>query len=109
MHGSKRTGYLTNAFVSLQQIANQSAGDGAPADDNTAWIDPWVENEPDPHNDVVTKVTTRRAHLALYYRAVSAGHLAFDCCLHRRRSYLLQGKSFEYHVRVMCKLCALRH
>lgn len=78
MRGSKRTRYVTNALVSLRQIANQNAGDGAPADDNTAWIDPWLENEPDPHNDVVTKVTTRHAQLTLYYRVVSPGIIGFD-------------------------------
>ena len=98
------------AFVSLPQIANQNAssGDGQPADDNTAWIDPWIENEPDPHNDVVTKVTILRAHLALYYRVFLAEHLSFDCRWHCWCSHRFQGKSFEYHVRVMCTLCALR-
>ena len=65
MQGSKRTHHLTNVSVSLRQIANQNAasGDGSPADDNTAWIDPWIENEPDPHNDVVTKVTIRHVQV----------------------------------------------
>lgn len=46
-------------------MANQSAssGEGLPADDNTAWIDPSIENEPNPHNDVVTKVTKRHAQV----------------------------------------------
>jgi len=42
---------------------NASSGEGVPADDNTAWIDPWIENEPDPRNDVVTKVTMRHAQV----------------------------------------------
>ena len=48
---------------------NASSGDGLPADDNTTWIDPWIENEPDPHNDVVTKVTVWRAQFMWISRA----------------------------------------
>ena len=71
VRGSKRARYLTNVSVSVPQIANQNAssGDGAPADDNTNWIDPWIENEPDPHNDVVTKVTMRHAQVMWISRA----------------------------------------
>lgn len=42
---------------------SSSSGDGLRADDNTAWIDPWIENEPDPENDVVTKVTMQHAQV----------------------------------------------
>lgn len=62
-------------------MANQSAssGEGLPADDNTAWIDPSIENEPNPHDDV-TKVTIRHAKVMWISRA--------------------------YHVHVMCMFIA---
>ena len=52
-------------------MANQSAssGEGLPADDNTAWIDPSIENEPNPHDDAVTKVTIRHAKIMWISRA----------------------------------------
>ena len=71
LRGSKRAHYLTEVSVCLRQMANQNAssGEGVPADDNTAWIDPWIENEPDPRNDVVTKVTMRHAQVMWISRA----------------------------------------
>lgn len=48
---------------------SSSSGDGLRADDNTAWIDSWIENEPDPQNDVVTKVTMQHAQVIWISRA----------------------------------------
>ncbi|XP_020627807.1 putative ATP-dependent RNA helicase TDRD9 [Orbicella faveolata] len=62
------------------KMANQNAssGEGVPADDNTAWIDPWIENEPDPRNDVVTKVTLRGPESPIemgFYSVTNIGRL----------------------------------